>query len=536
MRSTTRAVVLAGALGVLALSGCGSGGNDSPTGTQPADGSVPATKPVRDGGTLRVGLTAEPDYIDPARMQSLDSWQVLTAMCEGLYKIGARGQAVPQLAVGAPRVSKDGLTATIKLRDGVQFNDGTPFDARAVKLSLERNGRTSVLFQGNGIERIDAPADDTVVLHLARPYAPLEGDLAGPGGMIGSPKQIAALGDKFGDRPVCVGPFEWVSRRGGDSIRLRRSDVYYDKENVHLDGLDFKVIPDTNARGVSLRAGEIDIAAEPPEPGALKSDSNLDVTTITGAGWKGLYVNVGNVDGAGKPPKPRDTPLSTSAEARQALSLAIDRQALINLTSGDGSAPACSAIPPSSPFYDDPPCPQKADPDAARALLERAGVRTPVKGTMVVAGSPEETRTAQAVQGMARDAGFDFEIETCDVATCIRRLLAGDFDVTLGGFDGVVDPDQSLSPFVASTGGFNFVGESDAELDRLLASARAESTDVDARRKLYRQALDRIRERAALIVFYNTGSSAAARKNVSGYVLTPSVLLDYKQAGFTTGP
>ena len=93
---------------------------------------------VKDGGTLTMALSAEPDQLDPALSRSLYSRYVFHAMCQKLYDVDEKATIVPQLATGLPTTSSDGLTVTIPVRDGAKFADGTPFNAAAVKASLER--------------------------------------------------------------------------------------------------------------------------------------------------------------------------------------------------------------------------------------------------------------------------------------------------------------------------------------------------------------------------------------------------------------
>ena len=99
-----------------------------------------ATPQPKNGGTLVIGLAEEPDALDPTLARTFVGRIVFLHMCEKLYDLDAKLHIVPQLAAALPQVSKDKLTYTIKLRSGVKFNDGTPFNAAAVKASLERTG------------------------------------------------------------------------------------------------------------------------------------------------------------------------------------------------------------------------------------------------------------------------------------------------------------------------------------------------------------------------------------------------------------
>jgi peptide/nickel transport system substrate-binding protein len=114
---------------LLVLSACGGGGG-SPT--------KPSSQ-MKNGGTLTVALNAEPDALDPTTAQTLVGREVFAQFCEKLYDVNSQLQIVPQLAAGLPQVSSDGLTVTIGLRQGIEFNDGTPFNAQAVKTTLDRD-------------------------------------------------------------------------------------------------------------------------------------------------------------------------------------------------------------------------------------------------------------------------------------------------------------------------------------------------------------------------------------------------------------
>ena len=107
---------------------------------------------IKNGGTLVIGLAEEPDALDPTLARTFVGRMVFLHMCEKLYDLDAKLHIVPQLAAALPQVSKDKLTYTIKLRSGVKFNDGTPFNAAAVKTSLERHlrelGVSTLVFVG----------------------------------------------------------------------------------------------------------------------------------------------------------------------------------------------------------------------------------------------------------------------------------------------------------------------------------------------------------------------------------------------------
>src|SRR5207237_3317590 len=114
---------------LLLLAACGGGSTSTATGSAQ----------VRNGGTLTIALNAEPDALDPTTAQTLVGREVFADLCEKLYDVNSQLQIVPQLAASLPQLSPDGLTVTVALRQGIQFNDGTPFNAQAVKTTLDRD-------------------------------------------------------------------------------------------------------------------------------------------------------------------------------------------------------------------------------------------------------------------------------------------------------------------------------------------------------------------------------------------------------------
>src|SRR3954469_21779798 len=207
-----------------------------------------ASKPpaLKNGGTLTVGLAEDPDALDPTLARTFVGRMVFMHMCEKLYDINAKLEIVPQLAAAMPKFSTNKKTITIKLRNGIKFNDGTAFNAAAVKQSLDRHKtlpRSTRASELAPVSSVDVQGN-AVVLHLTNRYAPITAQLADRSGMIMSPKALNDLGDKFATNPVCVGPFMYKDRVAGDHITLTKSPFYYGKAKVHLDTIVWKIITD----------------------------------------------------------------------------------------------------------------------------------------------------------------------------------------------------------------------------------------------------------------------------------------------------
>src|ERR1700749_2162386 len=167
--------------------------------------------------TLRIGMVGDAATLDPAQSSSITDRVAFAAFCDKLIDLDEKLHYVPQLAT-AWTWSADGLSLTLKLRDGVVFHDGTPFDADAVRFNLERyqtapySRRKTELKPVRTVTVVDS---HTVRLDLSEPYVPLLAQLADRAGMLVSPKAARELGEKLATHPVCAGPYrfaEWVAQ------------------------------------------------------------------------------------------------------------------------------------------------------------------------------------------------------------------------------------------------------------------------------------------------------------------------------------
>src|SRR5256885_2250534 len=310
----TRARVAMGAVLVLALA-AGVGASARTKAAPPA---------LRNGGTLTVALDSDPDALDPTLARTFVGRMVFLDMCEKLYDLNAQLQIVPQLAASLPTFSADKETVTIKLRTGIEFNDGTPFNAAAVKESLDRHKTLKGSVRASElapVTSIDTSGDSTVILHLTDRYSPITAQLADRSGMIMSPKQLDALGDKFATNPVCVGPFMFKDRSAGDHITVTKSPFYYGKKNVHLDAITWKIITDPAARAANLRSGDVNVSEgiASTDLQSITNDKSLQLVKSTSIGYQGITINIGNSKGLGKLPYANTrTAIAKSADLRKA--------------------------------------------------------------------------------------------------------------------------------------------------------------------------------------------------------------------------
>src|SRR6201993_4885661 len=256
------------------------------------------TAPARAETTLRIGLAEDPDILDPTLARTYVGRIVFAAFCDKLFDIDEKLNIVPQLAL-SHETSPDGKEGTIKLRSGVKFQDGEPFDAEAAKFSLERH----LTMQGSfrkpelaTVDHVDVVDPLTIKLVLKTPFSPLIAQLTDRAGMMVSPKAANEKGDKFGLHPVCAGPYKFIERVQQDRIVFEKFADYWNKDNIIIDRVVFFPIVDATVRLANLKSGGLDLIERvlATDIKDVRADSKLKLSSALELGYMGLTLNIGN--------------------------------------------------------------------------------------------------------------------------------------------------------------------------------------------------------------------------------------------------
>lgn len=453
------------------------------------------------GGIAVIALSDEPDTLDPTVANTFVSRVVFTSICEKLYDTNDKLNLVPQLAAELPKISPDGLTVDIQLRKDVKFNDGTPFDAAAVKVTLDRNRTLETSSRKKElalVESVEVLNESAVRLHLSRPSSPLGAQLADRAGAIMSPTALGKLGNDFGTDPVCVGPFTFKDRVAGSEINVVKSKYYYDADKVHLDGVTYKFITDPNIRAANLRSGDVNAAerlnaSDVPQ---LKADSKLKILDTATIAYYALDINVDPTKSA--------NPLAKSAELRKAFELSLNRKAINDVVFAGQNVVDCVPLSMQTSLRPKNIDCSLFDPDAARAVLKKSGEKLPIRVALTVPARPTDQKIAEVVAQMAGEVGFDISIKPVEFVSSLVAARAGDFEMFMVGWSGRVDPDGNLTNLVTTGGSNTFSQLKDAKLDQLVADA-ASATTADDRRNLYAKVLDRLADvRADIYLYHDT--------------------------------
>ncbi|MFI4931350.1 MAG: ABC transporter substrate-binding protein, partial [Burkholderiales bacterium] len=292
----------------------------------------------KQGGSITVGLELDVAGFDPLKVGVYDTSgsMIAAALFDTLTARDADGKATPRLALSWTH-SDDFKTWTFKLRPGVKFHDGTPFNAQALKWNFDRQkdpaNKCRCAFYIAFINRVEAPDELTAVYYLKDPSMMLPELMAPPtsNNVVQSPAAVAAKGDDYNRNPVGTGPFMLKSWTAGDRIVVERNPNYWNPGHPRLDRIVFKPLPDGQSRFASLQSGEADIIWDDEfdyeSITKAKADKRLTVHTHVGSGAQVYAMNT------------KAAPLD-DLRVRQALVMAIDRKKMSQAITGGLARPA----------------------------------------------------------------------------------------------------------------------------------------------------------------------------------------------------
>lgn len=391
--------------------------------------------PVR-GGSVTVAITADPPGWDPTISTSQEIARVTYGnVYEGLVRFDRSGAIVPALAHDWS-VTDDGLRWTFALRSGVLFHDGSLLTSEDVLAKFERarnpdSGHVNTGYYA-AVVAVSAPDANTIVFELERPSRSLLYNLARPDGIIFP----AALAQTQRSAPIGTGPFRFARYIEGSEVRLERFDGYWNPALPYLDGAVFRIVSDANARAAALQAGDIDVGGILPEQvGVLRANPNLKV--LDGTATAEITVAMNN----------SRAPFN-DVRVRQAITHAIDKQAIVNGAFFGYGAVIGTHMSPSEPYYIDLSDTYSYDPARARELLAEAGY---AGGLSFDFELPEpyanERRTGEIIAQQLREVGITVNLSVVEWGTWVQRIfLGGDYDMTIIGHSEPRDIDIYARP------------------------------------------------------------------------------------------
>jgi peptide/nickel transport system substrate-binding protein len=423
----------------------------------------------KQGGSITVGLELDIPGFDPLKVGVYDTSAetAAAAIFDTLTTLDDKGDPAPKLALSWSH-SEDFKTWTFKLRPGVKFHDGTPFNAQAAKENFDRwkdpANKCRCAFYISAINDVQAPDELTLVYNLKDPAANLAANLTVPNTttVFQSPTAWKTKGDDFNRNPVGTGPYILKSWTAGDRMVLERNPDYWNKGHPYLDRIVLKPLPDAQSRFASLQSGEADIIW----------DDEYDADNIQRA-QKDPKMTVHSYAGSGAAVAAINTKVAPfdDVRVRQALVMAIDRKKMSQVLTNGLARPATNPYGDGSwvKCKDDGALPN--DIERAKALIKDYG--KPVDFKMVFTATPRGRNAGQIFQQFWKQVGANMELEQIDQASFPPRAFMRQFQIIGWRIIDTPDPEPQIYANFHTGSPVALANYSDPELDHLLEHARS---------------------------------------------------------------
>jgi peptide/nickel transport system substrate-binding protein len=499
----------------IAVAACGSKSTGSSTSN--GGGSTTASKNAKKGGSITVledsaFAGAWPAGLDPAtNTNGAANQPYMNSIYGQLFKLNEQGKIVPELATGYS-FADNGKTVNIKLRQGVKFSDGTPFDADAVVFNIKRDLKSTCTCRPTWpVKSVTAQGTDTVVLNFTQPYAAVIASfIDSNANWTASPTALKKLGEKkFRITPVGAGPFTVVSNKLSSELVLKRNPTYYKAGHPLLDGLTFKSIGGDQAAYQALLAGQAQAYEGMSTPQLTQQASKNGKLQVTQQKSTSPYFMQLNTT----------IPPFNNAKARQAIYYASNSEAIrshifnnMYVNTQGFTGPGGLFFEPTTPGY------RTYNLDKAKALVKELGGLKVTLGTINVLVAKE---TIQALQSQWQQAGIKVKIESYDLTGLIQAFQSKKWQAELQTA-GSYDPAQGVGVAFRMASQSPFSGIKDPKLDKMLGEA-AGTLDQGKRKQLYDNMAKYVSDQAYGPFYFAFAPANLAVKGVTGPGLTTAM-------------
>ncbi len=543
----------------------------------------------RPGGRLVVSLRGEPKTLNPLIAADARSREVIGVMQADLIHINRATQLTEPALAKSWRISPDGLVYTLVLRQGLKFSDGQPLDADDVlftfRVYLDENvhapQRDLLIVGGKPItvRKVDA---HTVVFQLARTYGVGERLFDGmailPRHLLEKPYQEGKLGQTgslatAADQWAGLGPFRLKEYVAGQRLVLQRNPYYWksDAKGNRLpcvDELVFLFVPNADAQVLKFQSGETDMISQLGAENFSVLSRHQRGYTMTDAGpgleYNFLFFNLNDAGEKATPEMQRKQKWFREVKFRQAVSAAVDREAIVRLVYQGRGAPLWGLVAPGNRRWGNEKLPHPARSlDLARTLLKEAGFSwsnglngdstlldsdgKPVEFSILTSSTnADRAKMAALIQDDLKQLGMRVQVVPLESRSLLDRLTQSrDYDGCIMGIASYdADPNSDISVWLSS-GGLHLWNPSqaqpatpwEAEIDRLIEEQMSART-FEQRKKLYDRAQEILAEEQPIIFLASPHILVGAKNSVGNFhpaVLEPYVLWNVEQLYIKNG-
>lgn len=470
---------------------------------------------------------------DPYDANDTLSQAVAKSFYQGLYGFDKSLKMVPVLA-DSHTVSKDGLVYTFKLKSGVKFHDGTPFNADAVKVNFDRvtnpENKLKRYTLYKNIAKTEAIDATTVRVTLKEPFSPFINTLAHPSGVMISPAALAKYGSKgIAQNPVGTGPFKFVEWKSTDYLKVAKFDGYWKKGYPKIDSITWRPVVDNNTRAAMMQTNEAHFAFPmPPEAvDTLSKKASLEVTKAPSIIHRYISMNTTQ--------KPFDNP-----KVREAINYAINKDALVKVAFSGYAIPAQGVLP-QGVEYATKLGPWPYNPAKARELLKEAGYPNGFESTLWSAYNyTTAQKVIQFVQQQLAQVGIKVQVRALEAGQRVELVESAQDPATapvrmyyVGWSSSTGEADWAMRPLLASESVppkmFNTAYYQNPEVDADIAKALVTTSNTEKAR-LYGDAQQRIWKDAPWAFLVTEQLLSVHARNLTGFYVIPDGSFNFDEA------
>ncbi|MEC5423216.1 ABC transporter substrate-binding protein [Virgibacillus sp. C22-A2] len=497
----------------LIISACSSDTGSDDTNNE-GDSGAQSGEPQQ-GGILNVGLSSNPNTLDPIRYTGVYESQIMRSIGNTLIVYNKDLSGFDPSIATEWEPSEDLMSFTFKLRDDVYFQEGEYQDGRQmtaedVKFSLERSSEESALNRLAGVESVEVVDEFEVKIHLEEPNSALLAMLTDRGNIIVPKEEVEGWGDAFGANLVGTGPFTLKNWQTDQQVELVRHDNYWG-ETPNLDGVTYKIISDPTMMTNALRSNDIDIATDIKGQNreVIEQDPNLELQSKNGLTL--TYIDMNNQEGPTADPK-----------VREAIYKATNVEEIVQgVNQWGGASVSYAPIPKESWAYSEEleSLKPEYDPEAAKELLAETDYADGFKTELHVLESRVPYATIFQNQ-MKENLNIDVDVKVSEWGTLSDTASKGNSPFYIGGWAWYPDPYFFLNQLyhsdqIGSLG--NGRGYDNSKVDELLDQALTGTADQEERTALYQEAIEIMMGDYSRIELDNLDTTAAVSPQVGGF-------------------
>lgn len=541
MKNLTRRLLALAMVGVMGLSLTACGGSSDKAGeestkagvetkeeTKAEEIEIPAGESVSQDTDIVAAVNVDFTTLDPMDTSDTLSGDIQRLLMDGLFGFDQDMNVVPMLAESY-EANDDATEYTFKLRQGIEFSDGTPWNAEAAKANFDRwadktLGLKRTTFLSNILKSNEIVDEYTIKVTLVEPFGAFINNLAHPACVCVSPKQIEKGSEVCAKEPVGTGQYTFVEWVAGEQLKveLKKDWWGYDADicggtslveaDAGFKSITFKPVTESATRVAMIQSGDAQMIWPVPAENidALKGDTNVNLGAEQGIVVRYLMMNT------------KKGPLA-DVKVRQAINHAIDKDAYCAVVKNGYASPAKSIIGPSVQFYKENE-PYAYDLEKAKELLKEAGYPDGFKTTLMFANTTANQKQCEFIKQQLEQVGIEVELKSMENALVQEKVQADvkgeDSEVdmyVIGWSPSTGDADWGMRPLIASESlppmSYNISYYENPEVDQLLQDA-LNTADPEKRGEAYAKAQDIIWEDTPLVCLAADFNTWANDKNI----------------------